>query len=148
MITPLRLVLLVLSLCPVLLRGADGAREAVLAADTARVDAMIRNDAAAVAASLSDNVRYGHSDGRLQNKDQLLAALASHRLQYQSVHYLEREVHAVGEARAVTGVAAFRVAAEGRPLEFTLRFLAVYTLEDGTWRLGAYQSTQILPSHR
>jgi ketosteroid isomerase-like protein len=147
-VIPTLRLLLLFSLAPLLLRGADDAREAVLAADAARVDAMIRNDAAAVAASLSDTVRYGHSDGRLQNKDQLLAALASNRIQYQSVHYLEREVHAVGEARAVTGVAAFRVTAEGRPLEFTLRFLAVYTFEDGAWRLGAYQSTPLPPPPR
>ena len=81
----------------------------------------------------------------MQSKEQLLAALASSRLQYLSFNYLEKSVHPLGDARGLMGRAAIRVRTDAGPLEFTIRFLAVYVLEDGKWKLSAYQSTQLPP---
>lgn len=124
--------------------GAVEGDDAVLRADDERVAALVRNDPAALAGRLSDNLVYGHADGRVQGKAQLLAALAANRAQYRSIHYASREVRALGDSRAVTGVATFQLVDGGpRPVEFTLRFLAVYVREEGRWRLAAYQSTQL-----
>ncbi|PTY02892.1 hypothetical protein DB347_22855 [Opitutaceae bacterium EW11] len=128
---------------PCLAVEPDATARLVLQVDDERIQAMIRNDAKAVSESLSEQLIYGHSDGRVQTKQELLAALASNRVQYRSVRYIEREVHPLGDNRAVTGVATFSVASKGQPLTFTLRFLAVYLLEDGHWRLAAYQSAQL-----
>lgn len=119
--------------------------EAVIRADAARVDALLRNDGAALAARLSEHLRYGHSDGRVQTKAQLLAALASNRIQYLAFNYTDRSVLPLGTARGLVGTAAIRVRSEAGPLEFSIRFLAVYVLEDGEWKLSAYQSTQLPP---
>jgi hypothetical protein len=120
----------------------------VLAADEKRVAAMIAKDAAAVSAVLSDSLVYGHADGRVQTKEQLLAALAANTMEYRSIHYKSREVRALGTARGLSGVATLQVVSSGSPLEFTLRFLAVYVPEGGAWRLAAYQSVQILPASK
>lgn len=124
-------------------RDADD--EQVLKTDEKRIHALINNDAQALAEQLSDDLVYGHSDGRVQSKEQLLAALASNRMQYRSVKYVNRDLKPLGNARALTGVADIEVNANGAPLSFTIRFLAVYVNEGGRWRLAAYQSTQILP---
>ena len=114
----------------------------ILAVDEQRVQAMIRSDVQGLAKLLSDSLSYGHSDGRVQSKQQLLSALASNRIQYLSYRYSERNVLMLGDARGLTGTAAIRVSSQGAPLEFSIRFLAVYVQEDGAWRLAAYQSTQ------
>lgn len=126
-------------------RGSVPGEAEVLAADERRVAAMVANDAQAVAALLSDGLNYGHSDGRVQTKGELLVALTANSMQYRAYNYQQREVQALGSARGVTGVAKVQVVVAGSTLEFTIRFLAVYVQEGGTWRLAAYQSAQILP---
>jgi ketosteroid isomerase-like protein len=121
----------------------DDADDALLRLDAERVQAMIRNDGKTFGEYLSDQLVYGHSDGRIQSKPQLLAALASNKIQYRAINYVTREIHVVGDNRVITGIASLRVADNGKPLEFTLRFTAVYIREGESWRLGVYQSTPL-----
>jgi hypothetical protein len=116
-----------------------------IAADSKRVEAMIRHDVEKLSGLLSEKLVYGHSDGRVQTKEQLLSAIASNRMQYRSFNYTKREEIELGAARGVHGTAVVQVVANNTPLEFTIRFLAVYVREGEEWKLSAYQSTQVLP---
>jgi hypothetical protein len=63
---------------------------------------------------------------------------------YLAIDPLERRVAMTGEDSAlVQGLADMRVLAGPRRLEFRARYLAVYDLEDGAWRLRAWQSLRL-----
>jgi ketosteroid isomerase-like protein len=117
---------------------------AVRTADEARLAATIAGDTLKLAQLLSDELFYAHSDGRVQTKAQFIAAVAGNRIKYLSVtpHDLTLQTIAPG-AVAMNGRAHLVVRADGQPLEFTLRFLAVWRQESGQWRLLAYQSSQL-----
>lgn len=118
--------------------------EEVRAADAARVRATIAGDAATLAALLSDHLTYGHADGRLQTKDDLLASLRTGRLKYESYDYQEMAVTPIdADAATMSGRVRIVARSDDRRVAFWLRFLAVWHREAGAWRLFAYQSAQM-----
>ncbi|MFM1851087.1 MAG: nuclear transport factor 2 family protein [Cephaloticoccus sp.] len=125
------------------LQAASFADE-VRAADTRRVMATIAGDAARLDDLLSEDLRYGHADGRLQTKTDFLDAVRSSKMRYEAYDYEDMAIERAADGIAViTGRASLRVRLGDKPLAFRLRFLAVWRQEAGAWRLLAYQSAQI-----
>ena len=120
-----------------------GDREDVRAADLRRISALIHADRAALEAVLADEVIYGHSDGRLQTKAELLAALASGGVTYQSYDGPPPTVRIQETVALLSGVAELEATARGTKVKLWLRYLAVYEKRDGAWWLTAYQSTRL-----
>jgi ketosteroid isomerase-like protein len=117
---------------------------AVRRADQRRIVATIAADTAALAKVLSDDLLYAHADGRVQTKAQFLAATAAKKIKYLSVVPQDVAFQAIVDgAVAMNGRARLAVEADGRRLEFTLRFLAVWRKEADAWRLVSYQSSQL-----
>lgn len=139
--------LAVFALGGVATRAAADDFAAVRAADAARIAATITGDADRLGELLAADLRYAHSDGRVQTKSQLLAAVASNPVKYLSVvpHDVELQAIAPG-AVTMTGRAEVVAQTKTDRVKFALRFLAVWRDESGRWRLAAYQSSQLLPS--
>ena len=128
------------------LRAGDKAAAADFAAvrraDQQRIVATIAGDTAKLAPLLSDDLRYARADGRPQTKAELLAAVADSQIKYVSVVPQDLAFQAITPgAVALSGNSRLAVVANGRHLEFTLHFLAVWRNESGHWRLLAYQSS-------
>jgi hypothetical protein len=117
----------------------DGLR----AVDLRRIRALIHADRPALEALLADELTYGHADGRLQTKPELLAALAGGAVAYQSYDGPPPTVRIEENMAVLTGVAELEATARGTQVKLWLRYLAVYRKCDGTWRLTAYQSTRL-----
>jgi ketosteroid isomerase-like protein len=130
----------VLSLCPAV-RAGD--QEDVRAADLRRVRALIHADRAELEAVLADDLTYGHSDGRLQTKAELLAALTSGVVTYQSYDGPAPAVRIQNNVALLTGVAELEATARGTRVNLWLRYLAVYAKHEGGWKLTAYQSSRL-----
>lgn len=124
--------------------GEDDAFAAVRQADERRIAATLAGDAGRLADFLSAELHYAHSDGRVQNKEQFLAAVSGNKVRYLSFvpHDVKFQSIASG-AVAMNGRARLAAEAGGRRVEFTLRFLAVWREESGQWRLLSYQSSQL-----
>lgn len=123
---------------------ADSLPEAVRRADAARVMATIAADADRLEPLLSDQLTYGHADGRVQSKAELLAALRSSHLRYEVYDYEELQITPVNaDAAVMSGLARLVASAGDKRVAFRLRFLGVWRHEAGGWRLQAYQSTQL-----
>ena len=136
--------LLLLLVCATAPGFAASLQEEVRAADTARIMATIAGDAARLEPLLSDDLSYGHADGRVQNKADFLAALKTVRVKYEAYDYEELHIARVSDDVAtMTGRAQLRATAGGKTVAFSLRFLAVWRREDGAWRLCAYQSVPL-----
>lgn len=137
---------ILLSLCVLAApsRAADDALAAVKRADAARVQATISGDAARLRELLTDDLSYGHNDGRVQTKAEFINAVASKQSRYEAVDYLETNLKETAPGVAtMTGRVRLRVSRGEVRVEFTLRFLAVWREENGQWRLHAYQSTRL-----
>jgi ketosteroid isomerase-like protein len=120
-----------------------GDAEDVRAVDLRRISALIHADRPALEALLADEVTYGHADGRLQTKPELLAALAGGAVTYQSYDGPPPVVRIHENMAILSGVAELEATARGTKVKLWLRYLAVYGKRDGAWRLTAYQSTRL-----
>jgi hypothetical protein len=124
--------------------GEDGAIAAVKRADVARVEATVAGNVESLGRLLSEDLTYGHADGRIQTKADFIAAVGSNRVHYQAYDYLEAHMAAVGASVVtMTGRVRLKATAAGKEVAFTLRFLAVWRQEGSDWRLYAYQSAPI-----
>ena len=132
-------VCLLLSTAPLVASDLDDLR----AADLRRVTALIRADKATLESVLADDLSYGHADGRVQTKADLLAALASGAVTYESYDGPPPAARTEGGVGILAGTAELRASAKGQSVRLRLRYLAVYARRDGAWKLIAYQSTRM-----
>ncbi len=118
--------------------------EAVLAAEDARFAAMVAADPDAMRRWLADDLGYVHSTGRVENRKQLIDAIVGGQLRYLSIEPSERRVNLQGPTAAIVqGIVRIQVRDGDQAVDFPARYLAVYGLEDGAWRLRAWQSLRL-----
>jgi hypothetical protein len=68
----------------------------------------------------------------------------SGRRRYLAITPGERHVSFLGDGAAlVQGPAVVRAAVDGKPVEFPIRYIAVYVFVDGGWQLHAWQSLRL-----
>lgn len=122
-------------------RAADRAIEAVLRADQARLAAMMAGDGAALARLMSEELRFVHSDGRVESKaDYVKNMLAG------DTAYADARTSGVETLKPSTDVVVLIGAQEMRKRlgptwsEVKLRYMALWRNEGGTWRMFAWQS--------
>jgi len=118
--------------------------DAVLAAEDARFAAMVAADPQAMGRWFADDLLYVHSTGVVEDREQLIATITGRKLQYLAIEPSRRRVVLQGaDAALVHGVAEIKARAGDKALVFSARYLAVYVLEDGAWRLRAWQSLRL-----
>ena len=137
----LLLTVALLMLAPVTILAGD--LEDVRAADLSRISALIHADRPGLEAVLADELSYGHSDGRVQTKVELLAALEAGAVTYQSYDGPSPVVRLHGDVATLSGTAELRATARGTRVQLWIRYLAVYVKRGDTWRLMDYQSTRL-----
>ena len=114
---------------------------AVLAAEDARFAAMVTADPEEIRRRLAADLVYAHSNGQVENREELVDTIVSGRMRYVEVEPSERDVDFAGGSTAIVrGRGRFRVKAGETPLDLRLRYLAVYVLTEGTWQLRDWQS--------
>lgn len=116
---------------------------AAVQADQARVAAMAAGDAAALGRLLSDQLRFVHSDGRVESKADYLHNLLAGDTAYADVRATEIETMQVShDVVVVLGRQQMRKRLGGQWSEVTLRYLGVWRHEQEGWRLMAWQSAR------
>lgn len=125
-------------------RQRDAIADEVREVERQRVGALVRGDFATLDRLLSDDLTYTHSDGRVQSKSELLAALRSGAMTYTGMQHEDVVVATYGETAVLTGRSQITVR-RGRETElrFPVRFTLVYVKRGGHWRMAAWQSTRI-----
>ena len=114
---------------------------AVLRADQARLAAMMAGDGAALGKLMSDELKFVHSDGRVESKaDYVKNVMAG------DTAYAEAKTSDVQAVEPAPNVVVLIGAQEMRKRlgpawsEIKLRTMAVWRNENGTWRMVAWQS--------
>jgi hypothetical protein len=111
--------------------------------DALRREAMVHADVATLRELFADGLRYGHANGEVHAKEELLGLLGSGRLDYRAIRIEEIETRELAGALVVTGRQTIELRASGRDVTSHSVFTAVYSRADGAWRLVAYQSTAL-----
>jgi len=127
------------------LRAAEDPKLAALrAADDARVSAIVAADPARLSEVLSDDLRYAHSTGAVDNKATFVETLLSGHTKYETIQYTERNFSFPAPGIAlVSGRANVKVTLASGQIDTVLSFLAVWREEGGRWRFLAWQSCKI-----
>lgn len=126
--------------------AAEEARTAELVGvELQRIAALVAGDVAQLDQILATEVTFGHADGRLESKADLIDGIRTGRQRYHAIQAGERRVSLLHEdAATISGTADLLVGPAGAPFKLRVRYLAVYqrTLRLG-WQLVAYQSTRL-----
>ena len=119
----------------------------VSAADDARVAAMLAPTREKLAAVLSPELRYAHSNGQVDSKDALIASLTDGSATYSKYAYQDRSFTFPAPGLALmTGRFDVKAVVKGNAAESTIGYLAVWRLEKGEWKFLAWQSYKIPPA--
>ena len=119
--------------------------ESALATDVQRTAALVASDAKLLEQILADDLTYGHADGRIETKDDVLGGLLTGRDRYQAVSPGLRTVRLIAPTVAlVSGRADLLMGPASAPFTTKVRYLAAYRLDPRFgWQLAAYQSTRL-----
>lgn len=112
-------------------------------ADQARVAAMMAGDAAALGRLLSDQLRFVHSDGRVEAKADYVKNLLAGDTAYADAKLSEVETMQVAhDVVVVLGRQQMRKKLGPDWSDVTLRYLGVWRHESDGWKLIAWQSAR------
>jgi len=115
----------------------------VIDLDKKRMQAMAAKDIATLDALLADDLVYTHSSARLDTKHSLIANMKSGATVYSAVEPSQVRAQDLGDAVILTGVARIKVSANGKDLDFRVRFTDAYAKRSGRWQMVTWQSTRL-----
>jgi len=122
---------------------ADPRVALILKADDARIAAMTAADPEALEPLLSPDLRYSHSNGTVDTKDSFLELIRGKATRYVAYRPVERGVRFASPDIALEhGRAEVILEKNGVRTEATFLFLAVWRLEEGSWRFLEWQSAR------
>ena len=120
---------------------------ALTAVDDARVAAMLKPSKAALDTVLSDDLRYAHSNGKVDTKASLTASLLGGEAKYVSYKYSERSFKfPAPDVALMAGRLEVQAVVDGVSMTTGISYLAVWRLEQGQWKFLAWQSCKIPPA--
>lgn len=117
--------------------------QAIVELDRKRMEAMCKQDLAALDELLADDLIYTHSSARVDTKQSLIANMQSGATVYTSLEASDVTAQVFGDAVVLTGVAKVGVTSNGRPISFGIRFVNVYANRGGRWQMVTWQSTRL-----
>jgi ketosteroid isomerase-like protein len=113
--------------------------EEIKALERERLEAMGRNDVAALDGLLADGLLYLHSTGDRDGKEALLGQIGDGTIVYRRVTPHEPEVHMLGDTAILFGHIDADVTRAGADRTLDYDYLAVWAKADGRWQFFAYQ---------
>jgi len=115
--------------------------DAVLAAEHARGAALLAGDTATLSALLSNELRYTHSTGKLEDKAAVIQGFTSKQVAYERFELSQLHAQVVTpEVVVLNGSINQRKLGGGKWSDARLLFQAVWRNESGSWRLASLQT--------
>ena len=116
------------------------AKKAVLAAEQAYVDAMIKHDKAALEKLLADDLLYVHSSSKVETKAEVIQAVTSGSATYESIEFRDTTVRQYGDAVVTTHKAAIKTKQSGVANLFVTH---VWVTHKGGWQFASRQASRL-----
>ncbi|HKP73443.1 MAG TPA: nuclear transport factor 2 family protein [Pyrinomonadaceae bacterium] len=105
------------------------------------IDALKRNDGAALERMVADDFHIVLSDGQTRDKEQELAPSKSGEIKFDHLSAEDVKIFVSGDTAIATGVGIFRGTSKGRAFDGRERFFDVYQKRNGRWLILASRST-------
>ena len=109
--------------------------------------AIVTADAAALEAILADDYSYVTAEGEVRDRITHIATLTSGRLQVMSAGSEEVSVRWIGDQALMIGRFPARVTMGGRSFTINERYSALWSRQDGRWRLR-HEHASLIPDRR
>ena len=120
---------------------SKGAEAALLAADSARLKAMVASDAKALDGLFHGDLRFIHSTGVIDSKDSYLEKMRAGSA-YKVAERRDVAVNVRGDVAWLTGGVHLGIQRGTNPrTDLELRYVSVWVQDGGKWKLHAYCST-------
>ena len=124
--------------------GAQGGDEAAVAQSVETLlKALLEPDKAKLAQVTSDQVSYGHSDGRVQTKEQFINGVMTRKQVVKSLAFPDLKLSVVGNAAIVRHIYLAESELDGKATTTKIGALQVWQKQDGTWKLLARQGFRL-----
>ncbi|HEY2994973.1 MAG TPA: nuclear transport factor 2 family protein [Methylomirabilota bacterium] len=124
--------------------GAQGADESAV---TESVETLRRGileaDRAKLAQVTSDHISYGHSDGRVQSKEEFIKGVLTRKQVVKSLAFPDLKVSVVGPSAIVRHIYLAESELDGKATTTRIGALQVWHKQDGGWRLLARQGFRL-----
>lgn len=111
--------------------AVDALRQAMLDADSAKLVQLVR-----------DELSYGHSSGKIEDKAAFVGALASGRSDFQSMNITGQIIAVVNNTATVRHLLTGTVVDNGKQGDVKLYVLLVWVKNKGRWQLLARQAVK------
>jgi ketosteroid isomerase-like protein len=108
--------------------AVEALRKASLAADKAQLEALA-----------AEQLSYGHSSGKVQNKAEFVDGVMTRKAVVKSLDFPELTVAVAGDAAIARHLYVSDSETDGKPNHTQIGVLAVWQKEDGGWKLLARQ---------
>lgn len=106
-------------------------------------EAQIAGDATALRRLIADDYVLVGSDGARQNKDELIAFWTADGFDPAPITVTEPVRHIWTDGAALGGTVTLTWTQDGAPVSVTIRYIDVWALRDGEWRVVYGQSTRV-----
>jgi sulfur carrier protein ThiS len=107
--------------------------------------AIVGQEKTALAALCAEQLSYGHSDGRVENKAQCINGVMTRKALITSLTLSEHSIAVVGTAAVARHTWASESATDGKTTSTKIGVLQVWQQQGGTWQWLARQSVR--PPH-
>ena len=136
-----------LGACSLLLESPTSADPADEAAVTQSVEtlrkALLEADKGKLEQVASAQISYGHSDGRVQNKEQFIHGVMTRKQVVKSLSFPELKVAVVGDAAVARHIYLSESELEGKATTTRIGALQVWHKQDRGWKLLARQGFRL-----
>ena len=124
--------------------GAQTAEESAVAESVEILrKGIFEADRAKLAQVASDHISYGHSDGRVETKDQLINGVMNRKQTVKSLNFPELKVTVVGNSAIARHIYLSDSELDGKATTTRIGALQVWQKQDGAWKLLARQGFRL-----
>lgn len=117
--------------------------KAVTAAVETLRKAMIDGDKTALENIAADELSYGHSSGKMQNKTEFVEGIASGASDFVTIDLTDQTIKVVGNTALVRHKLSAQTNDGGKPGSVNLGILLVWQKQKGNWKLLARQAYKL-----
>lgn len=114
--------------------------QAVAKAVDKMTQAMLHKDTAALSALTSDNVTYGHSSGKIQNKQEFIADIETGRSGFNTLQMLNQKITMDGDVALVRNHFSAQAVNSGVVVPTEIENFQIWQKQKGEWLLIGRQA--------
>jgi ketosteroid isomerase-like protein len=113
-------------------QAVEAFRKATLAQDKAKLEQLF-----------ADQLSYGHSDGRVESKAEVINGVMNRKSVVKSIDFPELKIAVVGNSAVARHLYVSESEMDGKPTSTKIGALQVWQKQDGNWKLLARQGYKL-----